>query len=165
MPTVIQDRNVSASIRSLSNLETFDYLDVFTAATSGEHERSPEYWARALEDAAGIGGQFVWRVVLGLRLAWRASPDHIGGWRVAGRGEDWITLEAASWFMTANIALYVEEDRLSAATIIRYDRPVAAWTWRLVSILHRHAMPGLLRHAWRSQSSPEKGSRKRGVVA
>src|SRR5687767_3372515 len=109
---------------------------------------SPEEWARAgVETAAGLGGQFVWRVLLALRLALRPSAEHVAGWKIARRGADWITLEAASWFMTANIVVHVEEGEVSVATCIRYDHPVAALIWSPLSRGHRRAMPGLLRRA------------------
>jgi hypothetical protein len=95
----------------------------------------------------------VWRVILGLRLAWQRSPEHVGGWKIASRGDSWITLEATSWFLSANIVLCVEAELLSVATIIRYDRPIAALIWPPVSIFHRQAMPGLLRQALSRPSS------------
>jgi hypothetical protein len=48
--------------------------------------------------------------------------------------------------MTAQIVVQVDDDQLSVATFIGYDRPIAALVWPPVSIVHRHAMPGLLRH-------------------
>lgn len=148
MPTVIREHEIDDNVRSLSTFKSFDYVDFFTATTSEGSGKPPEYWVRALvQDAAGRAGQFVWRVILGLRLAWQRSPEHVGGWEIASRGESWITLEAASWFLSANIVLCVEAELLSVATIIRYDRPIAALIWPPVSIFHRQAMPGLLRQA------------------
>jgi hypothetical protein len=131
----------------LSTFDQPDYLDVFTTSTAEVGERSVEQWARAALRAAGLGGQFAWRGVLGLRLALRPSPDHIGGWKIARRGEDWLAFEATSWCLSANIVFVIDPERLSVATIIRYDRPVAAVIWSMVSRFHRWAMPGLLRKA------------------
>ena len=76
---------------------TPDYIDLFTVTTYGAADASPEPWARtAIEDVAGPRGQFIWRRVLGLRLKSRPSTERVGGWKIAGRGEDWIRLEAAS---------------------------------------------------------------------
>lgn len=150
MTTVLQQRNVPDAIRSLSTLDSPDYVDLFTVTTREAAEKSPEQWARAgVEDAAGLAGQFVWRVLLGLRLERRSSPDHVGGWRIADRGDSWIRLEAASWFLTAHIVVHVDDGEVSVATFIRYDRPIAALVWPPVSIGHRQAMPGLLRNAVR----------------
>ena len=73
VPTVFQQRNVPEAIRSLSTLASPDYVDLFTVTTSEAVCASPEQWARAAVEAAGLGGQFVWRVLCGLRLERR--PD------------------------------------------------------------------------------------------
>src|SRR5437764_118970 len=84
--TVLRQRNVPEAIRSLSTLAKPDYVDLFTVATVAAADRSPEQWARAaIEDAAGLAGQFIWRVVLGLRLERRPSLDHVGGWKIGDR--------------------------------------------------------------------------------
>ena len=124
--TVLRQRNVPGAIRSLSTLAKPDYVDLFTVATVAAADRSPEQWARAaIEDAAGLAGQFIWRVVLGLRLEQRPSLDHVGGWKIGDRDDNWVRLEAASW--------------VSVATFIRYDRPMAAVIWPPLSIGHRQA--------------------------
>ncbi len=61
MPTVVQQHNVPEAIRFLSTLASPDYVDLFTIATDGAAARSPEQWARAAVEAAGLAGQFVWR--------------------------------------------------------------------------------------------------------
>src|SRR5262249_27930003 len=109
VPTVFQQPNVPQAIRALSTLASPDYVGLFTIATDGAAGRSPERWARAgVEDAAGLAGQFVWRVLCGLRLERRPSPDYVGGWKIADRGDNWIRLEAASWFMTAHLVVEVD---------------------------------------------------------
>jgi hypothetical protein len=128
-----------------------DYVDLFTITTDGAASGSPEQWARAaVEDAAGLAGQFVWRVLVGLRLERRPAPDCVGGWKVADRGDSWIRLEAASWFLTAHLVVRVDDGHVSVATFIRYDRPIAALVWPPLSAGHRLAMPGLLRHTKRT---------------
>ncbi|HZR83426.1 MAG TPA: hypothetical protein VFD92_20195 [Candidatus Binatia bacterium] len=145
MPNVVQQHNVPAAIASVSGFDRPDYVDLFTIPTDGAAGRSPEEWTRAAVDAADLGGQFVWRVLCGLRLDVRPSPDRVGGWTIAGRGDRWIRAEASSWFMTAHLVLYVEDGRLSVATFVRYERPIAAVIWgRLLSAGHRSLMPGLL---------------------
>ncbi|HVL81763.1 MAG TPA: hypothetical protein VM840_09245 [Actinomycetota bacterium] len=142
LPVVHQERNVPEGMQTLVGF-TPDYFDVFTIHTDMARERTPEQWARALvEHAAGPAGQFVWRVVLGLRLD--TSPESVGGWRVGGRGDDWIRLEASSWCLTANVTLLLSDDRLSVGTFGRYDRAVAERVWQPLSVVHRRAMPGLL---------------------
>jgi len=119
--TVLRQRNVPEAIRSLSTLAKPDYVDLFTVATVAAADRSPEQWARpAIEDAA-VAGQFIWRVVLGLRLERRPSLDHVGGWKIGDRDDNWIRLEAASWFLTAQIVVQVDPEQVSVATFIRND--------------------------------------------
>ena len=150
MPTVVQQHSVPGAIRSLSTLASPDYVDLFTIATDGAAGRSPEQWARAAVEAAGLAGQFVWRVLCGLRLERRPSPDYVGGWKIADRGDRWIRSEVASWFMTAHIVVQVDDGQLSVATFVRYDRPIAALVWPPLSAGHRLAMPGLLRKTVRA---------------
>ena len=150
MPTVVQQHSVPGAIRSLSTLASPDYVDLFTIATDRAAGRSPEQWARAAVEAAGLAGQFVWRVLCGLRLERRPSPDYVGGWKIADRGDRWIRSEAASWFMTAHIVVQVDDGQLSVATFVRYDRPIAALVWPPLSAGHRLAMPGLLRKTVRA---------------
>lgn len=148
MTTVVEQRNVPGAVRSLSTLVKQDYVDLFTVTAGAAADGSPEQWARAgVDDAAGLAGQFVWRVLLGLRLELRPSPDHVAGWKIVDRGDSWIVLEAASWFLSAQIVFQVGGGQVSVATFIRYDRPVAALVWPPLSVGHRQAMPGLLRHA------------------
>ena len=151
VPTVSQQRDVPEAIRSLSTLANPDYVDLFTITTDQATGRSPAQWARAgVEDAAGLAGQFVWRVLCGLRLERRLSPGYVGGWKIADRGNSWIRLEAASWFMTAHLVVRVDDGQLSVATFIRYDRPIAGLFWPPLSAGHRLAMPGLLRQTVRA---------------
>src|SRR5215510_11697499 len=145
MPTVLQQRDVPGTIRSLSTMTRPDYVDLTCRDGEEVASRSPEQWARAAVEAAGLAGQFVWRVLCGLRLEWRPSPDYVGGWKIADRGDSWVRLEAASWFMTAHLVLEVDDGQLSVATFIRYDRPMAALVWPPLSAGHRLLMPGLLR--------------------
>ena len=142
--TVVQQHDVPAAIRRVSAMARPDYVDLFTVAARGAAEKSPEEWVRtAVEDTAGLGGQFVWRVLCGLRL--ESGPDRVGGWRVADRGDRWLRLEAASWFMTAHLVVLVDDEEVSVATFIHYDRAVGGVIWPTLAVAHRALMPGLLR--------------------
>jgi hypothetical protein len=153
MPSVIQQRNIPEVIRALGGMDNPDYIDLFTVTTDGAADASPERWARsAIEEVAGLGGQFIWRGVLGLRLKSRPSTERVGGWKIADRGEDWIRLEASSWFLTAHLVTRLDEGHLSVGTFIRYDRPIAALICVPASAVHRRLMPGLLHQTVRRQS-------------
>ncbi len=152
MPFVTQQRTIPETIRSLGGMEGPDYIDLFSVPTGKAAAASPEQWSRtAIEDVAALGGQFIWRGLLGLRLKSRPSTERVGGWRIADRGEDWIRLEASSWFLTAHLVIRLDHEHLSTGTFIRYDRPVAALIWAPLSAVHRRLMPGLLRQTVRRQ--------------
>ena len=151
VPVVVQYRDVPAAIRSLTTIPSPDYVDVFAVTTSNAADASAEQWARAgIEEAAGDAGQFVWRVLLGLRLERQSSLDRVGGWKITDRGDTWIRLEAASWLLTAHLVVHADDREVTVATFIRYDRPLAALVWAPLSVGHRKAMPGLLRRAVRA---------------
>ena len=150
--TARQQHDIPEAIRSLSPIPGPDYADLFTLTTDDAARRSPEQWARAaLEDVAGLQGQVIWRVMLGLRLKWRSSPDHVAGWRIADRSDRWIRLEARSWMLTGHLVMHVADQQVSLATFIRYDRPAAARVWSRLSPIHRRVAPDLLRDAHRVQ--------------
>ena len=146
---VARQRDIPEAIRALDTLPS-DYVDLFVATTGDAAKTSPEQWARAaLEGASALGRFMAWRVLLGLRLESRPSPDHLAGWKIADRGDDWIRIEASSWFMTANIVFQVDAARVSFATFIRYDNPIAAVVWTPVSAIHRRVAPDVLSAAVR----------------
>ncbi len=150
MPTVIQQQQAPEAIRSLPAVADADYVDVFAVSTAGLPHASVERWARAgVDHGAGRGGQFVWRGILGLRLDGRPSADRIAGWTVAERADDWLRLEATSWFLTAHIVVHVGAEQVTIATCVHYDRPPARVVWPRLAVVHRRAMPGLLRRAAR----------------
>ena len=154
MPSVIQQHKVPGVIRSLSGMDSPDYIDLFTVTTSRAADASPEQWSHtAIEDAAGLGGQFIWRGVLGLRLESRPSTERVGGWKIADRGEDWIMLYASSWFLTARLVFRLDDEYLSVGTFIKYRRRIAALIWMPASAVHRRLMPGLLRQTVRLQAA------------
>ena len=159
MPSVIQQRNIPEVIRALSGMDRPDYIDLFTVTTNGAADATPEQWSRtAIEDVAGRGGQFIWRGVLGLRLKSRPSTERVGGWKIADRGEDWIRLEASSWFLTAHLVIRLDDEHLSVGTFIRYDRSIAALIWVPASAVHRRLMPGLLHQTVRRQAGRSDGT-------
>lgn len=144
--TVVQQHDVPEAIRRVSGMARPDYVDLFTVTASKAAETPPEEWARAaIEDTAGLGGQFVWRVFCGLRLHSRPAQERLGGWKLGDRGDRWLRLEADSWFMTAHLVVMVDDEQVSVATFIHYDRPMGALIWPALAVVHRALMPGLLR--------------------
>jgi hypothetical protein len=146
--TAVGLTNIPDAIRGLDTLARLDYVDLFTATTSGTTDESAEEWARAAleETPTGRSAPALWRL-LGVRLGPTPSPDYVQGWTIADRGEDWIRIEATSWFMTAHAVVHVDDGHVSLALFVRYDRPIAALIWPPVSVMHRRAVPVMLRQA------------------
>ncbi|HST66402.1 MAG TPA: hypothetical protein VLM05_14550 [Mycobacteriales bacterium] len=127
-------------------LPAADYADRFVLATDAE--ASPERWARAMfGDVPSPGEVVIWRVLLGLRLSRGPSPDTVAGWRIADRGATWIRLEAASWFLTANLLVQTTGGEVSLTTVLRYDRSLGRLLWPPLSAVHRRLIPGVLHSA------------------
>jgi len=146
--TVVGLSDIPETIRSHDTLTNPDYVDVFTAPTSGATDRTPEEWARAVleETPTGRSAPALWRR-LGLRLGPTPSAEHVQGLKIAARGEDWIRLETASWLMTAHGIVHIDDHHLSLALFIRYDHPIASLVWMPESAMHRRAVPVMIRQA------------------
>jgi hypothetical protein len=148
-PTIVQHREIPEVIRSLTTLGSPDYVDLFTATTTEVIDRSPEQWARAVLEQAPLArhnARVLWRL-MGLRLGPRHSPDHVQGWTITARGDNWIRVETGSWYMAAQAVCLVEEGQVSISLSLRYDHAVAALIWALVSGPHQRAVPVMLSQA------------------
>ncbi|MFD7546480.1 hypothetical protein ACFV0R_12715 [Streptomyces sp. NPDC059578] len=133
-------------LRSLSGLPSLDYADHFTLRT--DTAAAPERWARAMfGDVPGPAERFIWRGLLGLRLSRGRSPDTVAGWRVTARGEDWIRLEAASWFLAGALVVRAPRSQVTLGTFLHYRRRPGRAIWPPLSAVHRRLAPGLLRDA------------------
>ncbi|RFS81052.1 DUF2867 domain-containing protein [Actinomadura spongiicola] len=142
--TVEGTRDVPADLRALSSMPDADYADMFTIPTTVD--ATPEQWARAMfGDVPTVGERLLWRGLLGLRLARGRSPDTVAGWRITERGDGWIRLEAASWFVSGNLVVRAADGRVSLITHLRYDRLPGRLLWPAMSAVHRRLAPGLLR--------------------
>jgi hypothetical protein len=146
--TVVSLSDIPETIRAHDTLASPDYVDVFRVPASGAIDRSPEEWARAVleETPTGRLAPALWRR-LGLRLGPTPSAEHVQGLKIAARGEDWIRLETASWFMTAHGIVHIDDHHLSLALFVRYDHPIASLVWMPESAMHRRAVPVMLRQA------------------
>ena len=145
---VVGVRAVPEHVRTLGSLPGIDYADRFVLTT--DVAATPEQWARALfGDVPSTAEWCIWRGVLGLRLSRGRSPVTVGGWRVGARGEDWIRLEAASWFLSAEMLVQTAAGRVSWTTSLHHDRPVGRVVWPPLSAVHRRLVPRVLRDAER----------------
>ena len=146
--SAVGTHNIPESVRALSSLPDIDYTDQFTLST--EADATPEQWARAMfGDVPSVAELLIWRCLLGFRLNRGRSPATVAGWQIGDRGDDWIRLEAASWFLTGNLLLLVQtaDGRVSLGTFLHYDRRLGHGMWPPLSAIHRRLVPGLLRDA------------------
>jgi hypothetical protein len=144
--SVVGTQNVPESVRALSSLPGIDYADQFTLST--DVRATPEQWARAMfGDVPSAAELLIWRGLLGLRLRQGRPPFTVAGWQIGERGEDWIRLEAASWFLTANLVVRADGAGVWLGTFLHYDRRLGHGLWPPLSALHRRLVPGLLRDA------------------
>lgn len=147
-PIVVERHDSPAEVRALTTLRKVDYTDLFTVSAPGARERTAEEWGRIALEGASPSGRFIaWQVLCGLRLDTEPSPNRVAGWRIAGKGDDWLRLEAASWFMTVHAVVHVEDEQVSIGLFIHYDRAAGGLIWPPLSVVHRRLMPGLLRGA------------------
>ena len=143
---VVATNEVPGSVRELSSLPDPDYVDLFTLSTDAS--TTPERWARAMfGDVPSVTGRLIWRGLLGLRLSRARSSVTVAGWQIGGLGEDWIRLEATSWFLAANLLVHTADGRVSLWTFLRYDRALGRVVWPPLSAIHRRLVPRVLRGA------------------
>jgi hypothetical protein len=129
-----------------TSLPDADYVDLFSLPT--RVDATAEECARAMfGDVPDAAERLIWRGLLGMRLSRGRSATTVAGWCIAARGENWIRLEARSWFLTGNLVIRVTTEQISLATLVRYDRVPGRLIWPPLSILHRRLTPGLLRDA------------------
>ncbi|MEU1525174.1 hypothetical protein ABZ413_23550 [Nocardia rhamnosiphila] len=149
-PVARRQYEIGASIRAHSGMAIYDYADQFTIDTSPGVAATPEEWARtALGEVAGARGQFVWRVVLGLRLRRRSTAGQVAGWPIVERGATWITLGARSWLISGRLVVELTDGTASVATFVHYERRMGERVWAAVSPGHRRFAPLLLTEASR----------------
>jgi hypothetical protein len=141
---------VPEPIRSAGAFQRLDYADIATLRTPHAARWSVEQWTRAIVERGATAqrvGPFVWTRVVGLRMGPRATPDHVAGWRVGARGDDWIRLEASSWHLTVHPVVHVTAEHVSLSLLVRYDRAPATVLGPPIALLHRRGIPQLLREA------------------
>ena len=144
---IVAVRDLPGWIRDHASLPQISYVDQFSADAS-DSTASPEQWARAMfGDVPNPGETLIWRGLLGLRLSKGKSSETVAGWQISERGTDWIRLESASWFLSANLIVRHSHGTVSLATLVSYDRFPANIVWSALSAVHRRLAPGLVRGA------------------
>lgn len=149
--------NVSPNLLAISSLPRVDYADHFVLTLDQTPPADPELWARTmLGDTPDLIERLLWSGVLGLHLHAGKSPATIAGWRITERGDDWISMSAASRNISAALIIRVTAATLELATLVQCDRARARAIWAPTAFVHRRLVPFLLRSTDRTMS---EGSR------
>jgi len=147
--------NIPAAIRDASGMTAPSYADRFGIGVGERRGASAEAWARLILEGTPTGQSAprLWRL-LGLRLGPAGSPDHVQGWEIAHREGHWVRLATASWAMSARAVVWLDDAEVSLALFVHFDKLPAAVVWPPVAILHRRAVPVMLRQAVAPTSGP-----------
>lgn len=149
-------RRVTVPEPSFGAMDRVDYGDCFVLTT--DVAATPERWARALfGDNATPGERFIWGGLLGLQLRDGLSPDTVAGWRIDGRGGQWLRMATASWFLQANLVVTTSDGAVSLTTLIGYRKAVGRLWWPPLSVLHRRLVPLLFGRAEALARRPREG--------
>lgn len=147
--------SVDADVLAKSSLSRIDYVDHFAVAHQLEPLTTPEQWARTMfGDRPDLTERLLWAGILRLHLDMAKSPETVAGWKITGRGHDWIRASAASRNASAELIVQVTGTTLGLATLVRYDRRYAPAIWVPVSFVHRLLVPFLLRSTVRTMAEP-----------
>ncbi len=147
-------RRTSPKAGSTAAPREHDFACAYEIAIARDDNRSSEQWARAVWEGAPAPLRWFmlagWRLVLGLRLGPRHSPDHILGWRIADRGPGETVCQLHSGFLDAHNVFGKADGMLVWSTFVTYRRPMARLIWPPAALLHRL----LARIALRRAASP-----------
>ena len=137
-------KSIPAEHLALASFPAISYADFFTTRHSAP-QASPEQWARAVFGSTpSLTQKIIWTVLLGIPLAAKRSPDTIAGWKVGGRGKDWVRLENRSRILRANLIVRVSQDDVSLLSVVRYENWFGAVWWPTLAVLHRYLVPRIL---------------------
>jgi hypothetical protein len=138
---------------STTALQEHDFACAYEVVVAPGDNRSSEQWARAVWEGAPAPLRWFmlagWRLVLGLRLGPRHSPDHILGWRIVDRGPDGTACQLRSGFLHAHNVFCKADGTFVWSTFVTYERPIGRVIWPPASLLHRLLVRIALRRAAR----------------
>lgn len=146
---VVTIQPLAKHIQHRSSVGPISYADTFTMTGLEDDidETSAEQWARAV-----LGNKpnwleiVVWPCLLRFTLHHEVSRNMIAGWRISSdEGDESIRLENSSWVMDANIIVSKAPGQVSFSTISSYKSIVGRSLWTALGLVHRWALPRLLR--------------------
>lgn len=150
--------DVPDALRSRESLVRAHRVITYELPVHGAASLTAQQWARAtFEGASPVVRSFLvlgWRSVLGLRLNRSGSTRSVLGWRLIEDLPNLATLEAASGLITAQNIAFVQDTRVFWITLVHYERRIALPVWRIVELVHRVLVPGILTRAGRRRVAP-----------
>jgi hypothetical protein len=147
--SVVGVHQIPEQVLSLITLAELNYVDMFTITTPEATANSPEEWARAVLERAPLArrnARVLWRL-MGLRLGPPHSADHVQGWKIVARGDNWLRLETASWYLAGQAICLVEDGQVSISLSLHYTSPFAKVMWRIIEDAHKRGVSVMLRQA------------------
>lgn len=144
-------RVTSPTTGSSAAPQKHDFACAYEVAIAPHDNRSSEQWARAAWEGAPPPLRWFmiasWRLVLGLRLGPRHSPDHILGWQIVDRDPNETVCQLRSGILSAHNMFRRVDGTLVWSTFVTYERPIARVMWPPASLVHRLLVRIALRRA------------------
>jgi hypothetical protein len=135
-----------ATTISAASIAPISYVDTFTLSTPHALSAPPTSWALAIFGATPSRVQkFLWHSLLGFSLTNGASPATVAGWKITGKGDDWVRMEQGSWYLKANLVVMRADGRVHLSTFLKYENLLGRTVWTLLAGVHRLLVPGILR--------------------
>ena len=150
MEDQIIEIDIPPEAHALTTLSRVDYTDAFILETARVAAMTGEQWARTiLEDAPEATRRMLRRgwFMLGVRLGSTDDDSLVLGWTVRRSFSDHALLAARSLFgLEAEVLFKREPNGLLAATLMKFNNPIARAFWARFSFRHRRVLRHLLRH-------------------
>ena len=160
MKDQIIEIDIPPEARELTTLSRVDYTDAFILETARAADLTGEQWARAILEGAPEGTRTMLRrgwFMLGVRLGSTDDESLVLGWTVRRSFPDHALLAARSPFgLDAEVLFKREPKGLLAATLMKFNNPIARAFWGRFSSRHRK----VLRHLLRQVADPSVGAQR-----
>ncbi|MEU5847499.1 hypothetical protein [Saccharopolyspora shandongensis] len=142
---------VPSDVGARASLPKPDYQDAFAVDTGEEVPRDAERWIREVFESAPTPVRAFLRIgwsMFGAQLGPTKSPEHVLGWQISEKYQDWIRLEV-HWKigLRANLVLRARSSSIVLATFVEHRRRAARILWSALIPVHHLALRYLLSRA------------------
>jgi hypothetical protein len=132
-----------------------DYADAVRIHTQAHHDART--WAaqilRGAEARRGFFATFVWRGILGLRIAPIGTPGTVAGWRIASETATRVVLAAEGRPISGRMVFDTSDVAVTWTTMLVFHRSIGRQIWDLAGRAHRAIEPRCLLTAERALST------------